>query len=40
MVGSKVAVKVTTRLIKVSLGTPLCKGINMTPQYQFDASGA
>jgi hypothetical protein len=37
MVGSKVMVKSTTVLIKLFLGTLLCKDIDITPQYGFDA---
>jgi hypothetical protein len=33
----KVTVKIITGHIKLSLGTPLCKNIDTTPQYRFNA---
>jgi hypothetical protein len=40
MVGSKVAAKSTTELIKVVFRNSLMKGTDITPQYRFDVSGA
>jgi hypothetical protein len=40
MVSSKVMVKSIAGLINIVFGTPLCKGIDTTPQYRFDALGA
>jgi hypothetical protein len=40
IVSLKVTVKKTIRLIKVVFGNSLMQGIDITPQYWFDASGA
>jgi hypothetical protein len=40
MVGLEVMTKSTTELIKDVFANSLCKGIDITPQYQFDASEA
>jgi hypothetical protein len=40
VVGSKVMAKGTIGLIKVVFENSFMQGIDITPQYRFDASGA